>query len=158
MASEIDGSARVVDATVGRSEIREFVMIHNSTIGDECGIYERTSIKKCRIGDNVEINAACYIENAEIGDEVQIGPNSSVVGVTHNLEERGMELRNNVFERIILHEGAFIGAGAIVTPGIEIGGGTVVAAGAVVTDDIGPQQIVIGSPPTQRIADLSEWL
>ena len=157
MGNKIDDSARIVDSNVGQSMVREFVTVHDSTVGDDCEIYERSSVKKCRIGDDVVINAGNYIENVEIGDEVQIGPNSSIVGVTHNLDEAGMELHNDVFERVILHTGAFVGAGAVVVPGVEIGRDTVVSAGAVVTEDLGERKIVIGSPPTQQVVDLSDW-
>ena len=138
--------------------VREFVTVHDSTVGDDCGIYERVSLKKSQIGDSVDINAGSFVENAEIGDEVQIGPNSSVVGVTHNLGEDGMELRNDVFERIVLQSGTFIGAGAVVAPGVEVGRNAVVAAGAVVTNDIAAGSIVVGSPPTQQVFDLLDWL
>ena len=158
MSDEIDNSARVVDSEIGKSMVREFVTIHDSSIGDDCEIYERTSIKKSQLGDDVVVNAGNYVENAEIGNEVQIGPNSSVVGVTHNLKKAGMELHNDVFERIILEAGVFIGAGAVIAPGIEIGVDTVVAAGAVVTRDIGARKIVIGAPPSQEVVDLQDWV
>lgn len=157
MAADVDESARVVDSTVGRSEIREFVTIHDSTVGTGCRIYERVSLKKCRLADDIDVNAGSYVENAEIGKTVQIGPNCSVVGVTHDLGERGMAFRNDVFERVIVHEGVFVGAGAVVGPGVEIGAGSVVAAGATVTADVPPGKIVVGTPPNQRVVDLSEW-
>ncbi|MDQ2050969.1 acyltransferase [Natronolimnohabitans sp. A-GB9] len=158
MTAAIDESARVVESDVGRAEIREYVTVNDSDIGDDCRVYERTSIKKCRIDDRVDINAGSYVENAELGPTVQIGPNCSVVGVTHELTEEGLTFRNDVFERIILHEGVFLGAGAVVGPGVEIGAGSVIAAGAAVTDDVGPERVVLGSPPAQRIVDLAEWL
>lgn len=153
----IDDSARVVDSSVGQAEIREHVTIHDSELGDGCRVYERSSIKKSRISDEVDVNAGTYVENADVGPNVQIGPNCSVVGVTHELSERGMEFRNDVFERIILHERAFVGAGAVLAPGIEIGERTVISAGATVSRDVGPEKIVLGSPPTQEIVDLHEW-
>lgn len=158
MSNKVDDSAKIVDSHIGQSMIREFVTVHDSTIGDDCEIYERSSVKKCRIGDDVVINAGNFIENVEIGNEVQIGPNSSIVGVTHNLGEAGMELHNDVFERIILHSGTFVGAGAVIVPSVEIGSDTVVSAGAIVTEDIGERKIVVGSPPTQQVIDLSDWI
>ncbi|MFC4438940.1 MULTISPECIES: acyltransferase [Natrialbaceae] len=153
----IDDSARVVDSSVGQAEIREHVTIHDSELGDGCRVYERSSIKKSRISDEVDVNAGTYVENAEVGSNVQIGPNCSIVGVTHDLSEQGMEFRNDVFERIILREGVFVGAGAVLAPGIEIGERTVISAGTTVSQDVGPEKIVLGSPPTQKIVDLHEW-
>lgn len=157
MERTVDESARLVDSTVGSAEIREYVTVHDATIGDGCRVYERCSLKKARLSDAVDVNAGSYVENAEIGPEVQIGPNCSVVGVTHALDAAGMAFRNDVFERVILHEGVFLGGGAVVGPGVEIGAGTVVGAGATVVDDVGPGKVVLGTPPAQEIADLDAW-
>ncbi|MXR51007.1 acyltransferase [Halovenus sp. WSH3] len=158
MTPDIDETARVVDSTLGDAQLREFVTVHDSTVGDDCRLYERTSLKKSRLADRIDINAGSYVENADIGPETQIGPNCSVVGVTHDLDDTGMTFRDDVFERVVLHEGVFLGAGAVVGPGVEIGSGSVVAAGATVTDDVGAGRIVLGSPPDQRTVDLATWL
>lgn len=155
--NKIDESVRIVNSTTGDVTLREYTTIHDSEIGDECRIYERCSIKKCHISEEVDINAGSYVENAEIGPKVQIGPNSSIVGVTHELGEDGMIFRNDVFERIILHEGVFIGANVVLLPGVDIGKGSVIAAGATVSQDIGSEMIVLGSPPTQQIVTLEDW-
>ena len=68
-----------------------------------------------------------------------------------------MTFRDDVFERVILHEGVFVGANAVVSPGVEVGRDTVVAPGATVTGDVGEGKIVLGTPPAQRIADLADW-
>lgn len=157
MVPAIDDTARIVDSTVGEAEIREHVTVHDSDIGDDCRIYERSSIKKSHVGDAVDVNAGAYVENAEIDTHVQCGPNCSVVGVTHDLCEEGMRFRDDLFERIVLHEGVFVGANAVVSPGVEIGAGSVVAPGAVVSRDVGPRRIVLGSPPAQQVTDLADW-
>jgi acetyltransferase-like isoleucine patch superfamily enzyme len=156
--SDIDESARTVDSTVGDAEIREYVTVHDSRIGDDCRLYERCSVKRSRVGEAVDINAGTYVENAEVDSDVQIGPNCSVVGVTHELGERGMVFRDDVFERVVLHEGVFLGANAVVGPGVELGAGVVVATGATVTRDIEPRRVVLGTPPAQRVVDLADWL
>jgi acetyltransferase-like isoleucine patch superfamily enzyme len=48
--------------------------------------------------------------------------------------------------RVVVRDGAWIGAGAIVLPGVEIGEGAVVAAGAVVTRSVEPETLVGGIP------------
>lgn len=158
MTAEIDETARVVESTVGETEIREHVTIHDSTIGNDCRIYERTSLKKATVADAVDINANTYIENAQIETEVQVAPDSSLVGVTHELQQDGMDFRNDVFNEINIGAGAFIGAGAVVAPGTEIGEGAVISAGSTVTDDVAAGQIVLGSPPSQQVYDVTEWL
>jgi acetyltransferase-like isoleucine patch superfamily enzyme len=153
----IDESARVVDSTIGDADVREFVTIHDSTVGDDCRLYERVSLKKSTVADSVDVNAGSYVENATIGSEVQIGPNCTVAGVTHALDETGMTFREDEFEAVHLNEGVFVGAGAVVNPGVEIGADAVVAAGGTVTRDVGPRQVVVGSPPEQEIIALAEW-
>lgn len=157
MTANVDDSAQIVDSTIGQTEIREYVTVHDSEIGDGCQIYERASIKKSSIAGPADINAGAYVENAEIGANVQLGPNCSVVGVSHELNKQGMTFRNDVFNRIILHEGVFVGANAVVSPGVEIGENSVVGAGTVVTEDIGRNKIVLGTPPSQRVVDSHEW-
>jgi len=158
MVKDVDDSARIVDSSIGQSEIREYVTIHDSEIGDDCRIYERASIKKSSIVGSVDINAGAYVENAELGAHVQLGPNCSVIGVSHELTEQGMTFRNDVFDRIILHDGVFVGANASVSPGVEIGAGSVIGAGAVVSEDIESGKIVLGTPRAQRVNDLTKWV
>lgn len=158
MDRDIAESATVSETSIGASEVREFVTLRDSRVGDGCKIYERTSIKKCDIADAVDVNAGSYIENATLETNVQVAPNSNVVGVTHGLGVQGMEFRNDVFEEIVLREGAFLGAGTVVGPGVEIGANAVIAAGATVTEDVDPETIVLGSPPTQRVVELDDWM
>lgn len=157
MTEKRDNSARLENTTVGDSELREFVTLHDSEVGDDCRIYERVSIKKSTLHDSVDINAGSYVENATIESGVQIGPNCTVAGVTHELTEEGMTFREDVFERAVLREGVFVGAGAVVGPGIEVGENTVIAAGTAVTEDVDAGMIVLGSPPDQRSAPIADW-
>lgn len=156
--TDIDESARLVDSTVEDSEIREYVTIHHSTVGDDCKIYEHASIKKSHIDGPADINAGTYVENADVGSNVQIGPNCSVVGVTHELTADGMVFGDDIFQRIILHEGVFLGANAVVGPGVEIGEHSVIAAGATVTRDVRAEMLVRGTEPNQKRVALREWL
>ncbi|RRJ31137.1 acyltransferase [Halocatena pleomorpha] len=126
-------------------EIREYVTVHDSSIGSDSRIYERVSIKKSDIGDSVDINANTYVENAQVGDHVQIGPNASVVGVTHDLTGEGMEHRNDVFKEIVIEPGAFVGASAVVLPGVQIGENAVVGANVTVTEDVPAGTVLRGT-------------
>jgi UDP-2-acetamido-3-amino-2,3-dideoxy-glucuronate N-acetyltransferase len=137
-------TAQIEDSTLSDVTVREYVTIHDSVVGSDSRIYERVSVKKSTIGKSVDINANSYIENAEIGDRVQIGPNASVVGVTHDLTAEGMEHRNDRFEAIVLEDGAFVGAGAVILPGVRVGMNAVVGANVTVTDDVATGTVVRG--------------
>jgi UDP-2-acetamido-3-amino-2,3-dideoxy-glucuronate N-acetyltransferase len=139
-----DDTATIENAHLGDVEVREYVTVHDSTIGSDSRIYERTSIKKSTLGESVDVNANCYVENAILGDEVQVGPNASVVGVTHDLTGEGMEHRNDRFEEVVIETGAFLGAGAVVLPGVRVGEDAVVGANVTVTDDLEAGEVLRG--------------
>ena len=48
--------------------------------------------------------------------------------------------------KVIIHDGAHIGIGAILMPGVTIGEGAVIGAGAVVTKDVPPYSVAVGTP------------
>ncbi|MFY4811188.1 acyltransferase [Haloarcula argentinensis] len=141
-------TAQIENATLDTVEIREFVTIHDAEIGDGVQIYEGTSIKKATIHGPTDINANVYVENATVGESVQIGPNASIVGVTHDLSETGMEFQNDTFDEIIIENGAFVGAGAVVLPGVTVGENAVVGAGTTVTEDVPPETVVRSATET----------
>ena len=140
----IHDTANIEDSTLDNVEVREYVTIHDTVIGPDSRIYERVSVKKSTIGESVDINSNTYVENVDIGDRVQIGPNASIVGVTHNLTSEGMEHRNDQFDEIVLEDGAFIGAGGIVLPGVRIGANAVVGANVTVIEDVAAETVVRG--------------
>lgn len=85
-------------------------------------------------------------ENILIGHRVAIGPRVILVTLSH---PNYSKLRDSYGERsgsIIIEEDAWIGAGAIILPGVRIGRRAIVGAGAVVTRDIMPGKKVVGIP------------
>jgi acetyltransferase-like isoleucine patch superfamily enzyme len=149
----VHDTASIANSTLGDAEIREYVTIHDSELGDEVRVYERTSIKKSTIEGPTDVNANCYVENARLGERVQVGPNTSIVGVTHDLNDAGMEFRNDTFDEIVVEDGAFVGSGAVVLPGVTIGENAVVGAGTTVATDV-PSESVIRAASENEIRDL----
>ena len=113
-----------------------------------------------RIGDWSFVNTGATFLDANfvtLGRHVAVGPNVQFITDTHPVrpEERfqppgeGDALPFRVMNRalpITVEDYAWIGAGAIVLPGVTIGTGAMVAAGAVVTRDVAPRSIVAGNP------------
>lgn len=154
MQIHVDPSSRIVRSTIGKNtEIRECSTIHDSTIGPDCHIYEHVSIKKTTIGRGVAVNSGTYIENATIEDDVLIGPNCSIVGVTHQISKQGID-KENKFERVIIRRAAFFGAACVVLPGVTIGRGSVIAVGAIVSKSVPARKILIGIRPNQTIKEI----
>ncbi len=103
-----------------------------------------------RIGDNVSIQAMVYIPNGTIiEDGVFIGPNAVLTNDKYPPSER--------LDPVVVRRGAVIGANATLLPGITVGEGAVVAAGAVVTRDVEPHTVVAGVP-ARAIGSAEEYL
>lgn len=81
-----------------------------------------------------------------VGDSVMFGPNVVVATAGHPIDP---ELRRKVAQfnvPIRIGSNVWIGAGAIVLPGVTIGENSVIGAGSVVTHDIPPNVVAVGNP------------
>jgi maltose O-acetyltransferase len=81
-----------------------------------------------------------------IGDDVQIGPNVQLLTATHPLEPGPRRDKWEAAEPIVIADNVWLGGGVIVCPGVTIGADTVVGAGSVVTRDLPPGVVAVGSP------------
>jgi maltose O-acetyltransferase len=101
------------------------------------------------VGKNFYANFDCVIlDGAEvrIGDNVMLAPRVQILTATHpiNAKERieGLEYSKKIF----IGNNVWIGAGAIILPGIRIGNNSVVGAGSVITKDVPDDVVVAGNP------------
>jgi acetyltransferase-like isoleucine patch superfamily enzyme len=100
------------------------------------------------LGKNIVINHGCSfldMGGIYIEDNVLIAPKVNLLTEGHPLDPA---LRRNTLipGKIVVKEGAWIGAAATVLPGVTIGRNAIVAAGAVVTKDVEDNTIVAGTP------------
>lgn len=101
------------------------------------------------LGDQVYLNAGCTIldnNTVHIGDQTMLGPAVQIYTAAHPLEA---EPRIQGWERaraIVIEAQVWIGGGAILLPGVRVGRGAVVGAGAVVTRNVPPYTVVAGNP------------
>ena len=84
--------------------------------------------------------------NLTIGNRVSFGPNVTLVVASQPNNSRLKPVLSYPKRSIIIHEDAWIGAGAIIMPNVEIGTCSVVGSGSVVTHDVAPYTIVAGNP------------
>jgi maltose O-acetyltransferase len=101
------------------------------------------------IQDRVFINYGCSIGTRElvrIGQDCAIG--SYVMIIDNSFHRLEPERRNELPESapVILEQNVWLGTRVIVLPGVTIGSGSVVGAGSVVTRDIPPRSLAVGSP------------
>lgn len=104
-----------------------------------------------RIGDNSCINAECIIaatERVEIGSNVMLAPRVYILDVNHRFARRDVPITDQGYDiaPTIIGDDVWVGTGAVVTCGVTIGQGAIIAANAVVTQDVAPYAIVGGIP------------
>lgn len=102
-----------------------------------------------KIGENVFINAGCIFLDGggiEIGDYTLIGPAVQIYTPQHPHDH--IERRQPVewAERVVIGRDCWIGGGAIICPGVEIGDRVIVGAGSVVVNDVPSDTTVVGNP------------
>lgn len=126
--------------------------ITGTTIDESVALFPPIYInygKNVSLGKNVFINFNCTflaLGGIVIEDNVLIGPDVKLLSEGHPLE--AAERQSLVPGKIVIKQNAWIGAGAIILPGVCVGENAVVAAGAVVTKDVPANTIVAGIPAT----------
>ncbi|MBF0633646.1 MAG: N-acetyltransferase [Nitrospinae bacterium] len=116
----------------------------NTTIGNHVVIGTNTVIDgNVTIADFVKIESNCYIcTHVTIGSRVFFGPNVTLLNDKYPLKMR--DDYNPVGP--IIEDDVTLGGGVVVLPGVRVGEGSFVAAGAVVTKDVPPRSFVKGVP------------
>lgn len=103
--------------------------------------------KNITIGKDVFINSGCHFQDQggiQIGDGALIGHNVVLATINHDLNPE--ENRKNHYAPITIGAHVWIGSNATILPGVTLGDHAVVAAGAVVTQDVPPRTVVGGVP------------
>lgn len=106
----------------------------------------RTRASNARIGPRTWVNRDCCLDlrgGLWIGADVSISPYVTILTASHGVNDPGFRV---VDAQVTIHDHAWIGTRAMILPGVTIGEGAVVAAGAVVTRDVAPLTMVGGVP------------
>jgi acetyltransferase-like isoleucine patch superfamily enzyme len=140
-----------LNASTDSSKVREILgEITGQTIAASTTLFLPFQInlgKFTHIGKNVFINHDCTfldMGGITIEDEVMIGPKVCITTEGHPLNPA--ERKALMVKPVVIKRNAWIGAGAIILPGVTIGENSVVAAGAVVSKDVPPDTVVGGVP------------
>lgn len=103
------------------------------------------------IGNNSGIGEGCYIvcmDDVVIGDNVMIAPSVMILTGGHDYSDSELRLIDQkiITKPVGIGNDVWIGARAIILPGVKIGNRVIVAAGSVVTGDVPDNSIVAGNP------------
>jgi acetyltransferase-like isoleucine patch superfamily enzyme len=128
----------------------------NIEFGDNVYVGHNTILKgyyknSLTIGDNVWIGQNCFFHSAggiRIGNNVGIAPHVKVLTSFH--KEQGIEIpilfSEIEFQPVTIEDDSDIGIGSIILPGVQIGKGVQIGAGAVVTKNIPDYAVAFGVP------------
>jgi acetyltransferase-like isoleucine patch superfamily enzyme len=151
------GHARIRSGTVIYGDVKagdhfqtgHHVLVRADTvIGDHVALGTNTVIDgQVRIGSFVKIESNCYIPtHCTFGSRVFLGP-----GVTILNDRFPLRLRDEYLpEGCTVEDNVTIGGGVVLLPGVCIGAGSFIAAGAIVTKDVPSGTLVVGVPGRHR--------
>jgi phosphonate metabolism protein (transferase hexapeptide repeat family) len=149
----------------GEPIVHPTAVLRNAKLGRFTEIKERVAFSDAELGDYSYVERQAEVIYARIGKFCSIAANTRINALEHPLErvsQHKMTYRANEYFLGAKLDGEFrerrqgklvetgndvwIGHGAIIKPGVKIGDGAVVAAGAIVTRDVQPYAIVAGVP------------
>ena len=149
------GSIIYADTVIGeRFSCGHMALIRGGvTIGDRVVVHHKVTLEgNLVIGSGVKIMAHVYVPSrTRIGDLVFIGPNVTILN-----DKRPQRVLDGGLSGVTIEDGATVGGGVTLCPGVTIGSKAFVAAGAVVTKDVPPGMLAVGTPA--RFKPLSEEL
>lgn len=146
-----------------RSVISRAQMYFCRTLFAECGdsvVFDPSSsffsYSNIRLGRKVFIGGQAWFSCSHgiitIGSYVMFGPGVKIMGGNHNFSKVGLPMYEDDNKNfgddpgVIIGSDVWVGANAIILPGVNIGHGSIIAAGAVVNRDVPAFSIVAGVP------------
>jgi len=104
---------------------------------------------KISLGNRVYMNINCTLldgASITIEDDCLIGPNVQILTINHAISPGERLKKNNFASDVTIENNVWLGAGAIVLPGVTIHAGTTIGAGSVVTHDCDKNCLYAGNP------------
>jgi len=149
------GDGLSVGSGVGFKHMETFEIGAGVFIGAQTYIQGRIS-GRCAFGDHVWIGPQCYFDARDLIVEEYVGwgPGCKVLGSTHvGLPVKIPIIQTDLeIKQVKVEAWADIGVNAVILPGVTVGKGSIIGAGAVVTENVPPFAIVAGVP-----AKLLRW-
>lgn len=105
------------------------------------------------IGSGSGLGVNCMVHGPlSIGDNVMMGPDVVILTHTHNIDRSDIPMgkQGSRIAKVTIGNDVWIGMRSIIMPGVNIGNGAVIGAGAVVTKDV-PDYAIVGGVPAKVI-------
>jgi acetyltransferase-like isoleucine patch superfamily enzyme len=99
----------------------------------------------------------CYIQatnGINFGDNVLIAPNVVIISANHDVDDYN---EHSIARPIQIGDNVWIGANAVILPGVQIGSNVVIGAGSVVTNDI-PSNVIAAGNPCKVLSDKQPYV
>ena len=159
------GVLQFLPATDNTYRIFSFIRIIRSAVGkyvfDDCG--KNVNIEKnanfgmgigIKIGNNSGLGINCRVRGPlTIGNDVMMGPDVVIMTNSHNFDRIDIPMNaqgSAIPKKVIIGNDVWIGTRVIILPGVTIGNGAIIGAGAVVTKDV-PDMAIVGGCPAKII-------
>ena len=133
---------------------RKFSLGHHSVVESFCCV--NNAVGDVIIGNHTRIGIHnTIIGPVTIGNHVNLAQGITVTALNHNFKDTSKRIDEQGISTkpVVIGNDVWIGANAVVLPGVTIGRHVVVAAGAVVTDNV-PDNVVVGGVPAKIIKQL----
>ena len=150
---------------ISETVIHPTANLRDSSVGRCCEVLSETSLHNAELGDFSYLGPRCMVGDAMIGRFCAIAADVRIGAPNHPMDRPSLHrftycpeyyvpdaVRDHAFfdkrkaDRVIIKNDVWIGHGVIVLPGVTVGNGAVLAAGAVVTKNVDPYTIVGGVP------------
>ena len=150
MVSQKDNCCNIMINKIPCHMIRKFFYrLFGMEIGKESAIFRNSEVQgitNIRVGNNTTINGHCLLDGRGgliIGENVNISSYTLLITGSHDINSPDFKA---FYRPIIVEDYVWISTGAIILPGVRLGKGSVISAGAVVTRDVPPFTVVGGIP------------
>jgi phosphonate metabolism protein (transferase hexapeptide repeat family) len=150
---------------IAETVVHETARLREADIGRRCEVLRNTRIEYSSLGDYSYLGENCEVADAAIGKFTAIA-NSVRIGAPNHPMERPSQHRftycpeyyeatatrdrdffaDRRSDKVIVGNDCWIGHAAIILPGVSVGDGAVIAAGAVVSRNVAPYTVVGGVP------------
>ena len=109
----------------------------------------------CDLGSNISLGAACFLNfncvildvaPVAIGETTAIGPGVQILTSDHPRDARLRRQQVRYARPVTIGANVWVGAGAIILPGITVGDDAIIGAGSIITRDVAAGATVVGNP------------